>query len=172
MWDDPRTELERWEYGRFDYNRPTANVNQLLISDPLGRMHDGLFLGLRHLSTSLGSSETVHLQYRFEFYKKADVPWLSTSTASLAVPADGSATFNGTINVPADMPAGDYSAAIEVLDPGTVSEDAHTTIIPVAMNVAADFSSGAVTLGGQASYDYDQNLQYGALSTWTSTTIR
>jgi hypothetical protein len=160
VWDDPRTELERWEYGRFGYNRPTANVNEMRVSDPLGRMHDGLFLGLRHVSTSLGRSATVHLRYRFEFYQKADVPWLYLSTSSLLVPAGSSATFNGKINVPADMPAGDYSAEIEVQDPGWMGLHQHTTIIPVAMNVAADFSSGAVTLGGEQTYVHDLYSPY------------
>ena len=159
-WNDPRTELERWEYGRFGYNRPTANVNEMLVSDPLGRMHDGLFLGLRHLSTSAGRNTTVHLKYRFEFYRKADVPWLSANTSSLVVPAGGAASFNGTIQVPRSMPPGDYSAAFEVEDPGTQSYSDHTTIIPVTMNVAADFSSGVATLGGQTSYAYDQNQPY------------
>ncbi len=163
LWDDPRTELDRWEYERFGYNRPSANSNELTVQDPLNRMRDGMFIGLRHLYTAAGASQTVHLKYRVEFYKKADVPWLDTSTYSLVVPAGGTATFQGTINVPADMPPGVYEAAIEVADPGTGlpgGPGPHTTIIPVVMNVAAPFTGGPVTLGGQTSYAYDANKPY------------
>jgi len=163
LWDDPRTEVERWEYERFGYNRPSANSNELTVQDPLNRMNDGMFIGLRHLYTSAGASQTVHLKYRIEFYKKADVPWLSTSAPSVMVPAGGTATFQGIINVPADMPPGDYSAAIEVYDPGSGipgGPGPHTTIIPVVMNVAASFTGAPVTLGGAASYAYDANRPY------------
>ncbi|MGQ9599176.1 MAG: choice-of-anchor J domain-containing protein [Anaerolineae bacterium] len=159
-WDDPRTELDRWEYERFGYNRPYANLNELTVRDPLQRMGDGLFIGLRHLYTGAAASLGAHLKYRIEFYKKADVDWLSTSTDTLVVPAGNTAIFTGTINVPADMPPGVYEAAIEVYDPGNASYDEHTTIIPVVMNVAAGFSGGALTLGGWDSYLYDQDRPY------------
>ncbi len=161
LWDDPRTELDRWEYERFGYNRPTANVNELTVQDPLNRMHDGLFIGLRHLFTSRGASVTTHLKYRIDFYQKADVPWLSASVTNLTVPATGTAVFTGVVNVPINMPPGDYEAAFEIADPGMPpTYTAHTSIVPVVMNVAADFDGSPLTLGGQASYAYDQNRPY------------
>jgi len=160
-WDDPRTELDRWEYGRFGYNRPYANCNELCVQDPLGRMHDGLFIGLRHHPGSSYTGDT-HLKYRIEFYKKADCGWLSTNVANLNVPAGGTATFQGTVNVPADMPVGDYSAAIEVFDPGPLGGTAHNTVIPVAINVAADFDDlyAGDTLAGHTAYTYDAKRNY------------
>jgi uncharacterized repeat protein (TIGR01451 family) len=156
VWDDPRTELDRWEFGRFGYNRPYANVASMSVQDPLGRMHDGLFVGIRHLGTYTGA---VHLKLRFEFYSKADTPWLSTDVTNLTVPAGGKATFQGTVNVPADMPTGDYAAAIEVLDPGAGQYAAHNIVIPVAINVAANLSGG-LSLGGYTAYNYDKDSDY------------
>ena len=152
-WDDPITELDRWEYGRFGYNRPEGNTNELMVHDPLDRMHDGLFIGLRHHPGSSYTGDT-HLQYRIEFYKKVDVPWLSTDAPTpVTVPADGKATFVGTVNVPGDMPPGDYEAAIEILDGD------NNIVIPVALNVAADFD-GDVTLAGMEAYTYDADKPY------------
>jgi uncharacterized repeat protein (TIGR01451 family) len=159
-WDDPRTELDRWEYGRFGYNRPSANSNELYVYDPLGRMHDGLFIGTRHLYDDGANLIPTTLSYRVEFYTKADVDWLTTDVSSLVVPAGDSAAFEGTVNVPADMPAGDYQAAIELYDAGTLEYDENTIVIPVALNVAAEYDGGSLTLGGMEAYEYDEDSQY------------
>ncbi len=153
LWDDPVTELDRWEYGRFGYNRPSANINELGVRDPLERMHDGLFIGLRHHPGSTFPGDT-HLKYRVEFYKRSDVDWLSTDVSVLNVPAGGTATFQGTVNVPANMPTGDYAAAIEILDPGPLGGEPNNIVVPVVVNVAADFGNG-LTLGGAEAYNYD-----------------
>lgn len=147
VWDDPITELDRYEYGRFGYNRPTANTNELMVHDPLGRMHDGLFIGLRHLKTAGGAAVGAHLSYNIEFYSKSDAAWLSTDVTTMTVPAGGSASFMGQVNVPADIPSGDYEAAIEVYD----TAGAFNTVIPVVIHVAQDFT-GANTFGGYDAY--------------------
>ncbi len=156
-WDDPATEIERWEYGRFDYARLGGNVQEQWIRDPLGRMHDGLFLGLQQYDAS--TVEETDWSFQIDFYKYEDIPWLSTDVTSLNVPAGGTATFQGTVNVPNDMPPGDYEAAIKVYDPGTGTYDEHTTVVPVVLNVAADFTPG-LTLGGMDSYTYDADKPY------------
>ncbi|MEW5871059.1 MAG: S8 family serine peptidase [Chloroflexota bacterium] len=158
-WDNPITELDRWEFARYAYNRTYANSYEQSIQDPLNRMHDGIFIGLRHLYNSNVAGITHHLSYRVEFYQKADVPWMTTDVTNLNVPAGGTATFQGTINVPADMPPGTYAAAIEVSDPGGGLYSANTLVIPVTMNVAKQFS-GADTLGGEVSAAYDANTTY------------
>ncbi|GIV84236.1 MAG: hypothetical protein KatS3mg052_1243 [Candidatus Roseilinea sp.] len=33
-WDDPRTELDRWEFVRFAYHRPGGNRNEVWIQNP------------------------------------------------------------------------------------------------------------------------------------------
>lgn len=160
VWDDPRTELDRWEYSRFGYNRPSANTNELMVHDPLSRMHDGLFIGLRHLFTGNGAAAGTTLSYRIEFYKNMDAAWIDTSVASLTVPAGGSATFDAYVNIPADLPAGDYEAAIEVVDPTeTITDPVNTAVIPVVINVAQEFN-GANSFGGFDTYLDNYGLPY------------
>jgi uncharacterized repeat protein (TIGR01451 family) len=162
-WDDPRTELDRWEFGRFGYNRPGGNTYEVWVHDPLERMHDGIFIGLRHLYRGPAATITTTLHYRIEFYQKQDVPWLKVSTNSVNVPAGSQATFVVTATVPTNMPPGMYEAGIYIHDPGATvgSEEyeANTTVIPVVLNVAAPFTDG-MQFGGVASAQYDANRLY------------
>ncbi|MDW8350679.1 MAG: S8 family serine peptidase [Anaerolineae bacterium] len=153
VWNDPRTELDRWEYVRFAYHRPGGNRNEVWIQNPVQRMDDGMFIGIRHLYRPNAATLTTTLRYRIEFYKKSDVPWLSLSSGSVSVPATGSAAVQATVNVPANMPPGVYQAGLYFND-GT-----HTSVVPVVLNVAAVFTNG-LTFGGQASYVYDANRPY------------
>lgn len=168
-WNDPRTELDRWEFGRFGYSRPVGNTQEHSVQDPLNRMKDGMFIGVRHLYTSAGLNSATYpivLTYRFDFYKKADVPWLNTDVSNLVVPAGGFASFNGIVDVPADMPYGDYAAAIEanissnVPIAGFDPDEQKNIIIPVTLHVAAEFSGGSLTLGGQEAFDHDADTTY------------
>lgn len=163
LWDDPRTELDRWEFNRFGYSRPGGNTYELWVHDPLERMEDGLFIGVRHLYNSRATNITTTLQYRIEFYQKQAVPWLTTDTASVVVPAGGTATFVVTATVPNAMPPGLYQAGLYLADPGATvgaeQYEANTTVIPVVLNVAADFTAG-MPLGGAASAAYDADRLY------------
>ena len=167
-WDDARTELDRWEFGRFSYNRPEGNRNEMWVHNPADRMLDGLFIGGRHLFTADGADQTIHLSYRIDFYKEEAAGWLTASDSSLVVPAGGSAVFTGTVNVPADLAPGMYEAAFNVMDPGMsetpgnqagAAYSANSVVIPVAMSVAAKFSDG-MTLGGVDQYNADINDPY------------
>jgi len=158
-WDDPRTELDRWEFGRFGYHRPGGNTYEMWVHDPLARMHDGIFIGLRHLYRGPAANITTTLHYRIEFYQKQSVPWLEAGTNSVTVPAGGQATFVVTATVPNNMPPGMYEAGIYIADPGTDEYEANTTVIPVVLNVAAPFTDG-MRLGGVASAQYDANRPY------------
>lgn len=160
-WGDPRTELDRWEYARFGYNRPTGNTYQLDVQMPLQRMGDGIFIGARHLYSPAGAAITSHLKYRVEFYKRVPTPFMSPSVSNLEVPAGGSATFDGVLNVPGDMPPGDYAAQFEVSYPDNVAPDydGKTILIPVAINVATRFT-GVQQLGGAFSSQYDALSPY------------
>jgi uncharacterized repeat protein (TIGR01451 family) len=156
-WTNPATEVDHWEYGRFDYNRPGGNVLEQWVQDPKGRMLDGLFIGLQQYEAS--TVQETDLTFQIDFYSYEDVPWLDTDVSSLNVPAGDSATFEGSVDVPADMPPGDYEAAIKIYDPGTVEYAGHTTVIPVVIHVAAQFAPD-LTLGGQQSLNYDAGLPY------------
>ncbi|MEZ4833603.1 MAG: hypothetical protein R2873_16735 [Caldilineaceae bacterium] len=91
VWDDPRTELDQWEFVRFDYSRPGGNQSEVWVQHPLERMEDGLFIGLYHNPGSTYAGET-NLRYRIDFYREEDAGWLSTDSASLNVPAGGRLT--------------------------------------------------------------------------------
>jgi len=166
-WDDSRTELDRWEFGRFSYHRPGSNRNEMWVHDPLNRMIDGLFIGLRHHPSSSCTGDTT-LSYRIDFYKEEDVPWLTESTSSLEVSPGASATFVATTTVPADMPAGMYEAAIQIHDPGLPpTYTTNTSVIPVALSVAAVFTDG-LQLGGYDTY----NDTYNADRPYNNATVR
>ena len=168
VWDDARTELDRWEFGRFSYHRPGGNRNEMWVHDPLDRMIDGLFLGLRHHPGSTYTGTTT-LSYRIDFYAKEDVPWLDTNVTSLEVAPGTSEDFVATTTVPADMEPGSYEAAIEVYDSGWLTYTEDTSVIPVALSVAAVFTDG-LQLGGYDAYDPDApypNAAVRGLFDWT-----
>ena len=164
---NPNSEIDCYEYERFGYNRPTGNVLEMWVQKPLERMHDGLFIGLQQYPAY---SNPADVSFEVDYYQFVDHPYLSTDETSLVVPGrdsegPGSATFTATINTPADLAPGFYEAAIKVYDPGSGMEpvipayDEHTTVIPVTMNVVADFAPG-MTLGGEAVRTADADLLY------------
>ncbi len=171
-WSDPATELDRWEYVRFDYVKPGGTVYQLTIHDPLTRMQDGLFLGLQRYAASTVTQ--TDMTFRIDFYKYMPVTWLSTSEDSAVVPPGASELFTVTATTNGTA-AGIYEAAIKVTDPGgTISGTvfgptgtvpvsatfaAHTSVIPVVMTVAPDFAQG-MTFGGAAQAAAQAGLQY------------
>jgi uncharacterized repeat protein (TIGR01451 family) len=159
-WDDPRTELDRWEFGRFSYHRPGGNRNEMWVHDPLERMHDGLFIGLRHHPGSTYAMTTT-LKYRVDFYDRVPASWLETGDLAGTVvlpnqlPPGAEANFVATTTVPSDIEPGIYEASIQISDSGmapTYTEN--TTVIPVALNVASVFTDG-MQLGGYDAYDPD-----------------
>lgn len=150
---DPSSEIDPGEYVRFMYHRSYANNHQTWVHDPLSRMDDGLFLGLQHPNTTSSITTTDHT-FQIDYYQVQDNAWLSESTNSLAVPANSSATFVVTLNVPANASTGIYEAGIYVDDPGHGPHAANTAVIPVVINVAEDFALGSnTTLAGMDAYD-------------------
>ncbi|HET7091210.1 MAG TPA: S8 family serine peptidase, partial [Anaerolineae bacterium] len=148
-------ELDAGEYVRFGYHRAFANNHQLWVHDPLARMDDGLFIGLQHSQVS-SAIPTTTFSFQVDFYGIDDNAWLAESTSSLQVPAGASRTFDVTLSVPGDADAGIYEAALYVDDPGDAGHLAHTTVVPVVVNVAEDFTPGdIVTLGGMDAFDAD-----------------
>jgi len=180
--DDEMEEGEyiRFTYG---YNSGTyleARVQRPLerMNDP---ENGGILLGLQH-STASDLVPTTDLTIKIEFYQHSDWDLLTLSDTSLTVPAGSSATFEATINVPPDMAVGVYEGAILVDDPGFLYQvylplilkgaeaigvaaasarsvalkpaNAHQTVVPVVVNVAAEFTD-IVELGGPAADDPD-----------------
>ncbi len=127
-----------------------------------------MFIGGRHLFTSSGARQEVNLTYRIDFYKEEAAGWLTASDSSLTVPANGSAVFTGTVNVPVDLASGMYEAAFNIMGPGLndtfsnqaeTAYSANTVVLPVAMAVAAPFRDG-MTLGGLDQYNADIDNPY------------
>ncbi len=167
VWDDPRTELDRWEFGRFSYHRPYGNRNEMWVHDPLDRMMDGIFIGIRHLNHG-SFDQPIVIQYRVDFYQEVDAPWITAGPMTVTVPAGGITIITPTVSVPSDMPPGMYEGAIEVTDPGMPpTYTANTSVIPVTLNVGAEFQSG-MTLGGTDTY----NSPYNADSPYNNAAVR
>lgn len=167
-WDDPRNELDQWEYGRFGYNRPAGNTHEVSIQDPLNRKLDGIFIGLRHIFTQDASAITTNLKYQVEFYEHLPVDWLTTDVVTTTVPAASSANFTASAIIPSNMPAGSYAAAIEIHNPGNETYSENSILIPVSIHVAAVLTNeipeagenNSITLGGAESLLHDQALTY------------
>ncbi len=173
-WDDPTTEIDRWEYARVGYSRPGGNVLQIAVHDPRDQMKDGWFIGLtQYTATAL---DTTDFQFTIEYYENQQAPsWLTADAAELTIPAGGTGTFNLTAAA-GTLPAGMYEGSVKIIDPGaTVSGQVtgpngtvtltnevfpgHTSVVPVVMTVAPDFSAG-ITFGGQAVADAQTRDMY------------
>lgn len=129
-----------FEYNRFTYGYPSGTYLEASLGrDSLSRRHDGIFFGVQRRT----GTDPVTMQVRITFYRKANWGWLSLSAATVSLPANGSATFNATLSVPADARPGVYEGAIEV------SHGPHRHVIPVVVHVAANsptFDFGAASL--------------------------
>jgi 2',3'-cyclic-nucleotide 2'-phosphodiesterase (5'-nucleotidase family) len=167
-------EMDPGEFVRFAHNGNDNTVKEVRVQRPLERMHDGILIGVIH-DAATPAVPTTTLHFRLEFYQHSDWGMLSLSDSSLTVPAGGAATFDATVNVPADTAIGLYEGAILVDDPGFLYKlyfpiarngsgmpgaaaaitqpstltptNAHQTVVPVVVNVAAEFT-GVLELGG------------------------
>jgi len=156
------TEIQEGEYVRVDYDFGGL-AQMIIVRDPLERIDDGYYFGWQHRYND-GSVPTTTFQIGLEFYKRADWGWLSLSTGSLAVPAEGSATFDAQAAIPTGTASGVYEGVILLNDPGDDYHAAHETALPVVVNVIAELPDGdSVTLGGGAKADtlYQNSWTYG-----------
>ncbi|NLG27701.1 MAG: DUF11 domain-containing protein, partial [Chloroflexi bacterium] len=172
VWDDPRTELDQYEFARFSYHRPGSNRLEMWVSNPLERMADGLFIGLRHTPTSNYDGPTQFVG-RVEFYSEQDCPWLRLSSAAgnaglepnevyLNLSTELGQVLTAHAEPPADMHPGIYQAAVEIEVPysdllikGTTQGGLNTIVIPVAMTVVHPVTTVGTpewTLGGYETY--------------------
>ena len=103
-------------------------VEAVWIHDPATRDPDGIIIWNRDLAGSPDTTVTTVI----EFYQKTAWPWLSLDAATVTVPANSTATFNATMNVPADAAVGTYEAAIYLRN-ATLGD----VVVPVMVNVPA-----------------------------------
>ncbi len=147
-------EIESGEYIRFTYGYNYGDSKQARVKMPLERMHDGIFLGLRHRAKS-DKVPVSHLKFQVNFYKSAPCQIATINPTSVTVPAGGTATFQATVSTPSTIPLGVYDFKI-IADDGT-----HASVIPVVVNVAAygtDFTFGGPP---RAVGPYDNGQVYG-----------
>ncbi|MCB0217185.1 MAG: S8 family serine peptidase [Chloroflexi bacterium] len=160
------SEIQRWEYARFSDDGPAQNSWQASVHHPLERWSDGLYAALWHSGRSTAITNT-HLTLRLDYYAYEDNADTELSTETLSIPAGGEASFDLTLNVPADAPAGAYQGAIfadyargegdlPAAAPGGYELPQQRVVIPINANVASSYDwSGSVTLGGEAAEDMD-----------------
>ncbi len=160
--DFAKSEIQEGEYIRVDYDFGGL-AQMIIVRDPIERMADGYFFGFQHRYND-HTVPTTTLKIGLEFYKRADWGWLNLSDDSLAVPPEGSATFEAEMAIPAATAPGVYEGVIFMNDPGDARHAAHETALPVVVNVIADLPDGdAVTLGGEPKADtlYQNSWTYG-----------
>ena len=188
-------EMDQGEFVRFSHNGNDDTIKEVRVQRPLERMHDGILVGLIHDAKS-EAVPTTTLDFKLEFYQHSDWGMLSLGDSTITVPAGGSETFEATVSVPADTAIGIYEGAILVDDPGTLYQvylpilvkgsgmagatvaiaqppaltpaNAHQTVVPVVVNVAAEFTD-VLELGGAEADTPDllyNNAVMGGHFTW------
>ena len=106
-------EIDPGEYIRLTYGYNSGTALQARVKRPLERMHDGIFISLRHRNRTEDIPVT-HMKIQVNFYQHASWDWLTLSEGSVSVPPGGTATFTATVSVPEDAPYGVYNGAILV----------------------------------------------------------
>jgi hypothetical protein len=132
-------EIEAGEYMRFTYANADADSLENRVQNPAGRAHDGVFIGLQHTARS---GQPVHVTLEISFWRRADVPWLSSSAGGFTLAGGASAATQVGCSVPSTAPLGVYEGEYRIAADGT------TTIVPVVMTVAG--RSANVSFGGAA----------------------
>jgi hypothetical protein len=124
------TELDQYEYMRF--NADTASHNNFAVSvhHPLERWSDGIYVGLWHPARTRFITETL-VSLRYDFYRYE--PWdaVRLSREAVTVPAGGSVTVEAALTIGADAPPGALQGAI-FADYARVSRP--TIYLPVALD--------------------------------------
>jgi uncharacterized repeat protein (TIGR01451 family) len=164
--DFANSEIQEGEYVRMDYSFGGIAL-PFFVRDPLERMADGYFFGFQHRYNN-GTVDTTTFKIGVEFYKRADWDWLTLSTDKLLVPAEGEATFEAQMAIPANAAPGTYEGIILVSDPGNFLYKGHETALPIIVNVMADLpDNGALSLGFGARDDLlYQNGWYNGYFNW------
>ena len=161
--DYANSDIQRGEYIRMDYEFGGIGI-PVIVRNPKERMADGYFFGFQHRNND-HTVKTTTFQIGVEFFKRGDWPWLSVSTNSLAVPANGMATFDAVAQIPANAKSGAYEGVIFMQDPGDANHAAHESALPVVVNVISELpDDGSITMGGDAAMAdsmYQNSFTYG-----------
>lgn len=131
-------EIDPYEYNRFNHDYNTGNSLAVRVSQPLGRMHDGIYLALSHAEKSISIPQT-DFEIQMSFYRHEVWDWLALEPASLSIPAGSSANFTANVSIPVTTSLGSYAGYIRIAGGG------QQTQLPVLANVAANTTT--FTLG-------------------------
>ena len=166
LWEDKNgdgvvnaDEIDTGEYIRVAYGYNSGPTTEVRMSKPFERMHDGLFISLRH-KTKTPDIPTTNLTIKVTFYDIQAYNWITLDTDMVTVPAGGEATFQATMTVPEDAPYGVYNSFIAVCDADMKA------IVPVVANVAADAPNFTFGGGRPADTPYDNGRMFG-YNDWT-----
>ncbi len=175
--DWSRTELDRWEYARFDRSSADSNTAAISVHHPVERWGDGLYLALWHRR---GPDQVVpvratHIQYRVEFYSYSRQPWFTVSRDRLDVPANGQAQLFVTLLLPRETRPGAYQAAlfldyvrpagdVPIAVGGGFELEDRRLVVPIGAHVAARYGwQGSLSLGNSAANDWEVPYNNGAV---------
>ncbi|MSP12267.1 MAG: DUF4397 domain-containing protein [Chloroflexi bacterium] len=136
-------EIQTGEYNRYGYGYDTGTSDDQRVHGPFNgpnkRQHDGIFVGLLHRTRNNNVTSTS-VRVRVTFYQLRPISWVSLSQNSISVPAGATASFDGSVHVPAGTAMGLYQGHIVA-----TYADGTKSAIPLTINVAAnttDFSFG------------------------------
>ena len=148
-------EMEFSELSSICSSSITATTQEARMHDPLGRIDDGLIVGIFHYHSSSAPNIT-HIYIQSQCYNRSNWAWLDTDKTDLIIGAGGKATFNASITIPLSTPIGIYEGII------ALNDTRNETAMPVIVNVASN--SEKFTFGGNTlSTDLYANDQvYGA----------
>ncbi len=166
LWEDKNgdgvvnaDEIDTGEHIRVAYGYSSGPTTEVRMTKPFQRMHDGLFISLRH-KTKTPDIPTTNLTIKVDFFATQNFDWVTVNPMTLTVPAGGEATFDATMTIPEDAEVGMYNSAIMV-DGANMR-----VVVPVVANVAAsgaDFTFGG---GRPANTPYDNGRMFG-YNNWT-----
>jgi len=147
-------EIDTGEHIRVAYGYSSGPTTEVRMSKPFERMHDGLFISLRH-KTKTSEVPNTNLTIKVDFFTTQQFNWVSVDPTVLTVPAGGEATFEATMTIPEDAEVGVYNSAIFVDGEGM------RVVVPVVANVAASGANFTFGGGRPANTPYDNGRMFG-----------
>jgi hypothetical protein len=140
-------EIDAGEYMRFNYGYLGGTSQKVSVADPLEKMADGIWVGLRHREGPPEGTAT-QVKIRARFFREIDCSWLQTTPSTIEVPAGQTRPVTATVTVPPDQAFGFHTAKILFHPGGSKGAPGEAVVIPVSLNVAADFSGTSFSTAG------------------------
>jgi|GEM_PF-7073543 len=117
-----------YERNRMAVSFSGGTVQEVRVSHPAARTHDGLIIWVRdYYRVAMDTTVTIDV----DFYQNTDWDWLETNTTSIVIPANNNTSFKAWLNVSSDAGIGTYEGEIRL------DSASGTVVLPVVVNVAA-----------------------------------